>query len=438
MRVAVFGLGYVGSVSAACLADLGHTVIGVDLNPLKLELIESGKTPVLEPGLDELIARNVQTGRLRVSADPEAAVTGSEISIVCVGTPPQPNGSTDLKALERTAATIGSALQATSDRHTVVIRSTSPPGTCRRTIIPTLESQSGLVAGRDFGLAVYPEFLREGTSIGDFHNPPKSVIGEIDPSSGEAVVALHSDMPGPTFRVPLEVAEMVKYSDNAFHALKIAFANEIGAASLEFGIDSHEVMEILCSDTKLNISTAYLRPGFSFGGSCLPKDLRSLIYETRRSDLALPLLESILPSNDEHLRRLIDLIIGLGRRRVGIVGLAFKPGTDDLRESPLVELSERLLGKGFELKIYDPAVSLSRIVGSNREYIDRRIPHLSSLLVDSFDELSQHAEVCIIGSDNAVRIEELASKNGRVIVDLVRLPGTAELRGKAEYVGIAW
>jgi GDP-mannose 6-dehydrogenase len=438
MRAAVFGLGYVGCVSAACLADAGHTVTGVDVNALKVDLLRSGQAPVMEPGLRELIAKNREAGRLSVSDRADEAVMESEISLVCVGTPQHPNGSADLEALERTTESIGHCLAKSATRHTVVIRSTCEPGTCRNVVAPVLERSSGLRAGVDFGLAMNPEFLREGTSIEDFLHPSRTVIGEIDTESGDAVERLYEGIQGSVFRVPLEVAEMVKYADNAFHALKITFANEIGAVSRGFGVDSHEVIEILCADKKLNISTAYLRPGFAFGGSCLPKDLRALVRGARHADLELPLLESILPSNEAQLRRLVDLVVSFDRRRVGVVGLAFKPGTDDLRESPLVELSERLLGKGFNLKIFDPAVSMSRIVGSNREYIDQRIPHIASLLVDTIDELFDHSEVCVIGSNNEQRVEKLAADNGRIIVDLVRLPRASEMGRDSGYVGIAW
>jgi GDP-mannose 6-dehydrogenase len=437
-RIAVFGLGYVGAVSAASLADQGHLVTGVDINPMKVNLLQRGRSPILEPGLDELIAANVEEGRLRASEDAAAAVAGCDVSFICVGTPSLRNGGVDLSAVERSAEAIGEALPGASRRHTVVVRSTTPPGTCRATVIPALEASSGLRAGVDFGVAVNPEFLREGTSLADFRRPAKTVIGELDSAAGDMLERIYAHLPGALFRVPVEVAELVKYVENAFHALKIAFANEVGAASRQFGIDSHVLMEILCSDTKLNISTAYLRPGLSFGGSCLPKDMRGLLHTLRRSDLRLPLLESILPSNEEHLRRLLDLVIGLDRRRVGVVGLAFKPGTDDLRESPLVELSQQLLGRGFELKIYDPVVSLSRIVGTNREYIDRRIPHLASLIVDTPEQLFAHAEVCIIGSHAIGELERLAQGAHVTIVDLVRLPGVDALRDDARYIGIAW
>jgi len=436
MRVAVFGLGYVGCVSAAGFASRGHDVVGIDLNAAKVGLVQDGKTPALEPGLADLVAKSVADGRLRATSDGAAAVADADLSLICVGTPSSDNGSLSTEALERVVETIGRALPA--ERHTVVVRSTTLPGTCDRLVVPLLERASGGTAGKDFGVSVNPEFLREGSSLEDFNRPPKTLIGELDHASGAAVERLYDGFPAPLFRVPLAVAEMAKYVDNAFHALKIDFANEIGAACQAFGLDSHEVMAIFASDSKLNISTAYLTPGFAFGGSCLPKDLRALLYACRHHDVELPLLESIIPSNERHLQRTVDLLLRLGRRRVGIFGLAFKQGTDDLRESPLVELAERLLGKGFELKIFDAAVSFSTLVGANREYIERRIPHLAALMTDSPAEVMSHAEVCVIGAQTPEAIEAVARPNGRAVIDLVRVPDAAARRGEAGYFGVAW
>jgi GDP-mannose 6-dehydrogenase len=438
VRVAVLGLGYVGCVSAAGFASRGHEVVGVDLNPTKVSLIQGGKTPVLEPGLAELVAETVADGRLRATVDGASAVVDADLSLICVGTPSSPNGSLSTEALERVVETIGSALPSARERHTVVVRSTTLPGTCDRLVVPLLERASGGTAGRDFGVSVNPEFLREGSSVADFNHPPKTLIGQLDAASGAAVESLYDGFPAPLFRVPLAVAEMAKYVDNAYHALKIDFANEIGAACQAFGLDSHEVMAVFSSDTKLNISTAYLTPGFAFGGSCLPKDLRALLYACRHHDVELPLLESIIPSNERHLQRAVDLLVRLGRRRVGIFGLAFKEGTDDLRESPMVELAERLLGKGFDLKIFDATVSLSNLVGTNREYIEGRIPHLAALLTDDAAEVVSHAEVCVIGAQTSEAIEAAAHANGRAVVDLIRLPDAAARRGEATYFGVAW
>jgi len=413
-------------------------VIGVDTNPKKVDLVTAGATPVLEPGLGELISAEVAAGRLSATTDAVGAVAASEYSIVCVGTPSASAGGLSLDAVERVASSLGAGLRASPERHTVVVRSTVLPGTTEDVVLPALERASGLEAGRDFGLAVNPEFLREGTALADFEDPPKTVIGELDSASGELVAALYEPLSAPIFRVPLRVAEMAKYVDNAYHATKIAFANEIGALCRVLGIDSYEVMAPFLADRKLNISEAYLRPGFAFGGSCLPKDLRALVHVARHADLQLPLLENVLPSNARHLQRTIEVVLSLGRRRVGLVGLAFKPSTDDLRESPLVALAEALLGKGYDLRIYDPAVSLSRLVGANREYILEHLPHLSDLLVEDVEQVLEHAEVCVVAADSAEAVEAIARADDRHVVDLVRLPNAAARRGEDGYIGVAW
>lgn len=335
-------------------------------------------------------------------------------------------------------STIGAALAHRRTRHTVVVRSTMVPGTSEGLLIPLLERTSGLRAGADFGYAVNPEFLREGSSLKDFFDPVKTVIGELGATSGDAVAHLYDRFPGAVFRLPVRAAEMAKYVDNAFHALKITFANEIGAVCRAFELDSHPVMDTFLADRRLNISAAYLTPGFAFGGSCLPKDLRALLYAARRRDLDLPLLESILPSNEKSIARIVDTVIALGRRRVGMFGLSFKPNTDDLRESPFVELGERLLGKGFQLKIYDPQVSPGQLVGANRQYVATHIPHLSALLADSTDEVLEHADVCIVGAAREETVKALAHSNGRRIIDLVRLPDANVRREREGYVGVAW
>jgi len=438
MRVAVFGLGYVGCVSAACLARRGHHVIGVDTDGMKVQLVDAGTAPVLEPGLPELVSAEAATGRLSATTDATAAVGASEVSMICVGTPSASNGSLGLEAVERVARSIGAALPPAGRRHTVVVRSTVLPGTTEQFVLPLLEEASGLKGGVGFGLAVNPEFLREGTAIADFEDPPKTVIGELDAASGEAAAALYQTLTAPVFRVPLRVAEMAKYVDNAFHATKIAFANEIGALCRAFEIDSHEVMVPFLADRKLNVSEAYLRPGFAFGGSCLPKDLRALVHAARHADVDVPLLESVLPSNARHLQRTIEVVLSLGRRRIGLFGLAFKPGVDDLRESPLVALAEALLGKGYDLRIHDPAVSVSRLVGANREYMLEHLPHLSELLVDDVRSVLDHAEVCIVAASSPEAVAATASTGDRHVVDLVRLPDAAERRGEERYVGVAW
>ncbi|MBB4939079.1 GDP-mannose 6-dehydrogenase [Streptosporangium album] len=438
MRISVFGLGYVGCVSAACLAASGHEVIGVDVNPTKIDLISRGQAPVVEERIGELTAEVVRSGALRATTDVAEAVDSTDISLICVGTPSAPNGSLSTTYLERVAEQIGHVLAGKSDRHTIVFRSTMLPGTCADLLIPILERASGLRAGTGFGVAVNPEFLREGTSVRDFFEPPKTVIGEFDIASGDAVAALYDGIPGEVFRVPVAVAEMTKYADNAFHGLKISFANEIGAICQAIGLDSHRVMDVFLADRKLNISPAYLRPGFAFGGSCLPKDLRGLVYAARRADVSVPLLSHVLPSNEDHLRRAFELVAAAGSRRIGLFGLSFKPGTDDLRESPLVELAERLLGKGYDLRIYDANVSLSRLMGANREYIESRLPHLGDLLSTSADDVLAHADVCVVGCKDPAVLSALDGAGDRTIIDLVRLPDADTRRAHPGYVGLGW
>jgi GDP-mannose 6-dehydrogenase len=438
MRISVFGLGYVGSVSAACLAERGHEVVGVDVNPTKVELLSRGQAPVVEERIGELTAEVVAAGALRATTDVAEAIRATEISLICVGTPSAANGSLSTAYLERVAEEIGGVLAGLDRWHTVVFRSTMLPGTCTDLLIPILEKESGKTAGVEFGVAVNPEFLREGSSVKDFFDPPKTVIGELDSRSADAVARMYEGLPGETFRVPIAVAEMAKYADNCFHGLKIAFANELGAISRALGVDSHKMIEVFLADRKLNISPAYLKPGFAFGGSCLPKDLRGLVYAARRADVAVPLLSHVLPSNEEHLKRAIELITATGKRKIGLFGLSFKPGTDDLRESPLVELAERLLGKGYDLKIYDSNVALSRLMGANREYIEGRLPHLSDLLTNNVDEVFEHAEVCVVGSTEQVVVDALAEPGDRAVVDLVRLPDADARRVTEGYQGLGW
>jgi GDP-mannose 6-dehydrogenase len=438
MDITVLGLGYVGAVSAGCLAKRGHHVIGVDVNPRKVASVNDGQAPVLEPGLPEAIAEARRAGRLRATGDAAEAVLATDVSLVCVGTPSGRHGCLDLGALERVCADIGPALARTQRRHTIVVRSTVLPGTTEETIIAALERSSGRRAGGDFGVAVNPEYLREGSGVADFESPEKTVIGELDAASGDRVAEMYGDVAGRVFRVPIRVAEAAKYVDNAFHALKVGFANEVGALSLEFGIDSHELMEIFKADRKLNISEAYLTPGFCFGGSCLPKDLRALVHRAKGSHVDVPILESVLRSNEAHFRRTYELLTANGRRRVGLFGLAFKPGTDELRESPFVELAERLIGKGYDLRIYDPSIHLPSLTGTNREYIEEHLPHLKQLLAETAGEVVEHAETCIVASRHAEVARALARADGRLIIDLVRLPDTAALRRNAEYHGVAW
>ena len=432
-------MGYVGCVSAACLASRGHRVIGVDVSPDKVAMVSEGRTPVVEERIGELIAEQVTEGRLSATTDSAAAIAATDIALVCVGTPSTPAGDLTTTYLEQVAEEIGTALrEREGDRYTVVIRSTMLPTTCDSVIRPRLEAASGLSAGEGFGLAVNPEFLREGSSVKDFFDPPKTVIGQVDDASGDAVAALYEGLPGPVYRVPLRVAEMTKYVDNGFHALKVGFANEIGAVCKALGLDSHIVMDIFTSDTKLNISPAYLKPGFAFGGSCLPKDLRAITHRARRADTPVPILESILPSNEHQIDRVFRAIEETGKRRVGLFGLSFKAGTDDLRESPMVALAERLLGRGFELMIYDQNVAVSRLLGANRAYVDSRIPHLSKLMASSADAVVNHAEVCVVGAADPDAIAALGRVDDRVVVDLVRFPGSEAYEGRSNYIGVGW
>jgi GDP-mannose 6-dehydrogenase len=439
LRLSVFGLGYVGCVSAACLASRGHRVIGVDVNPQKTEFVAAGRTPVVEERIGELIEAAVAAGDLATSNDPIAAVHDSDVTIVCVGTPSGPGGALSTVYLERASEEIGTALATKDSFHVVVYRSTMLPGTCLDVLVPALERASGKKMGVDFGVCINPEYLREGTSVRDFLDPPKTVVGESDPRSGALVMSLYEGLPGPRFQVPLAVAEMSKYVDNSYHALKIAFANEIGTVCDSVGLDSHQVMDLFLADTKLNVSAAYLRPGFAFGGSCLPKDVRALTHVARRRDLDLPVLAGVLESNEAHLRRCVELVLSYHRRRVGIFGLSFKAGTDDLRESPLVELAERLLGKGHDIRVYDPHVALSRLVGANRAYLDERIPHVADLLTDDPAAVLEHAEVCVVGTTDPKVLAALENVGPDcIVIDLVRVPATSALRSHPGYRGIAW
>jgi len=437
--LSVFGLGYVGCVSAVCFAGRGHDVIGVDVDPRKLELLRQGVAPIIEERIGDLTAEVVSAGRLVVTADAHRAVLDSDITLVCVGTPSTRGGRLSTSYLESVTDDIGAALRDKNGWHTVVYRSTMLPGTCADLLVPRLEHSSGKRAGVDFGVCVNPEFLREGTGISDFLNPAKTVIGECDPRSAELVGQLYEGLPGTMFRVPLGVAEMIKFVDNSYHALKVDFANEIGALCAAFSIDSHDVMDIFLADTKLNLGAAYLRPGFAFGGSCLPKDVRALTHAARSRDVEAPLLSHILPSNEAQVRRAVDKVLALGKRRITLLGLAFKAGTDDLRESPMVELAERLIGKGCVLQIFDPNVAVSCLMGSNEAYIKERLPHLADLLTEDLDRIVEHAEVMILGTRSPETLAALdRAIEGTVVVDLVRLPNVRERRTAEGYVGMSW
>ena len=437
MRLGVFGLGYVGSVAAACLAADGHHVIGVDSNAAKVELVNAGRSPVVESGLEDLIRSGIASGHLSATLSVEAAVLAADLSLICVGTPSSANGSLNFDYVRDVCAQIGSALRHNPAFHTVVVRSTVLPGTVRDVVIPALERASGKQLGHGFAVCFNPEFLRESTAVDDYHRPPKTVIGESAPGAGDAVAALYAGLDAPLFRTSIEAAEMVKYVDNTWHALKVGFANEIGAVCKAFGIDGRGVMEIFCQDTKLNLSPYYLRPGFSFGGSCLPKDVRALRHRVRTLDLDAPILNAILPSNQAHFERGYALVARLGRRRVGVLGLSFKAGTDDLRESPMVDLIERLLGKGYSVRVYDSSVNLARLVGANKDYIVAHVPHIAELMVDSIGEVIDHAEVLVIGN-GAAEFRQLVAQlpADKTVIDLVGIERDGVPDGR--YEGICW
>ena len=437
MKISVFGMGYVGVVAAGCLAEDGHEVVGVDPNRTKVDLVNRGVTPIVEKDIGEIVERNVKAGRLRAGLDVAAAVRETDLSLVCVGTPSQLNGSLDLRFVRKVCEEIGAALRGKPGFHVVVARSTMLPGTMRDTVIPTLEEHSGKRAGVDFGVCNNPEFLREGSAVWDYRHPPKTVIGETDTRSGDLLASLYDKLDAPLVRTGIETAEMVKYVDNVWHALKVAFANEVGNVCKPLGIDSHEVMDIFCKDTKLNLSPYYLKPGFAFGGSCLPKDVRAISYKAKTLDVSVPIINAILPSNQEQIERGIRAVIEKGSKKVGVLGFSFKAGTDDLRESPIVELVERLIGKGYDLRVYDSNVRIASIHGANKDYILNHIPHISKLMVDSIDQVLDHAGTVVIGNGSPeFREVPKLLRGSQQIVDLVRISDTKSVEGV--YDGICW
>jgi GDP-mannose 6-dehydrogenase len=437
LKVSIFGLGYVGTVCAGCLAKEGHEIIGVDPVRVKVQLLNAGKSPIIEADIEEIIADAVKSGRLRATDDSLQAILDTDVSFVCVGTPSQINGNLDLTHVRHVCEQLGQGLKDKTARHTVVIRSTILPGTMRRMVIPVLEENSGKKAGKDFGVCNNPEFLREGSAVMDFASPSKTVIGELDGASGDALAALYAKLDAPLIRTDIETAEMIKYIDNSWHALKIGFANEIGNLCKSFSIDAHRAMAIFCEDKKLNISSAYLKPGFAFGGSCLPKDLRALAYSAKLHDLELPILNAILPSNELQVARGLQLIMEQGHKRIGILGFSFKEGTDDLRESPMIEIIERLAGKGYDVRIYDKNVQVARLVGANRDFILNRIPHISRLMVDNMEAVLQHAETIVIGN-KSTEFESVPQSlhTGQCLVDFVRI--SKDTSNNGEYRGICW
>lgn len=436
MKINIYGLGYVGSVSAACLAADGHDVLGIDVNQDKVDSINRGVGPVVEPGLSELIRHGLVSGKLRATTD---EIEDADISMVCVGTPSNGNGSLCLDYIHRAISQIGEVLGTTKSYHVVCVRSTVLPGTVESQLIPILERHSQKKAGRDFGVCMNPEFLREGSSIRDYNCPPMTIIGQFDARSGDAIHELFARLPAPIFRTDLAVAEMVKYAGNAFHALKITFANEIGNVCKRLGIDATEVMNVFCQDKKLNISSAYLQPGFAFGGSCLPKDLRALLYKAKELDLEPQVLRSILTSNTSQIEQAYGLIRKTGKKRIAVLGLSFKPGTDDLRESPIAELVEMLIGKGFQVAIFDEEVSLARLHGANRQYIEQTIPHISSLMKPSIDSAIAASDVIVVAKHSPEFSEKVQQLNGeKFIIDLVRALPHRTNESEHRYEGICW
>jgi GDP-mannose 6-dehydrogenase len=438
MKVSIFGLGYVGCVSAASFAADGHQVVGVDVNADKVAAINAGRSPIVEPGLDDLLAQSVAQGCLRATIDTAEAIDDSEVSLLCVGTPSRRNGSLDLSYLERVSEQIGGALRNKRGYHVVVVRSTVLPGTTHEVVIPALERESGKKYGEGFGVSVNPEFLREGTALKDFRKPPLTLVGHNHAADASGTIALYQSIDAPLMSTSIRVAEMMKYTSNTWHALKVCFANEIGNLCKKLNVDSHDVMDIFCRDEKLNLSPYYLKPGFAFGGSCLPKDVRALQYRAKELDVDLPMISHILPSNRLQIQTGLDQILETGKKKVGLLGFSFKAGTDDLRESPIVILAEALLGKGISLCIYDKNVSLAKLVGANREYIEKQIPHLSSLLCNTVDEVIQRSEVIVVGNQSPEFVDALSqTRPDQIVIDLVRLPMYGALL-PAEYRGICW
>jgi len=437
MKISVFGMGYVGSVTATCLADRGHEVIGVDVNTDKVKMINAGQTPVLEPSLGNLIRESVRTGRLRATIHLGEAVAATELSLVRVGTPSLKSGRLDLSGMEKVSHELGQALRGKTDFHTFAVRSTTLPGTLETLVIPALEAESGKCVGVDFAVCYNPEFMREGSAVADFNAPPFTVIGAQDPNCAQPVAALYAFLEKPVLHTKIRLAEMLKYVCNAYHALKIAFANEVGTLARAVGVDSHTLMEVFCSDEKLNISCAYLEPGFAFGGACLPKDIRALLYRAKELDVRLPLLEAILPSNHLHLARGLDLILSTGKRRIGVLGLSFKPDTDDLRESPMVELVKALLGEGCQVKIYDAKVELSTIVGANRKFVEENIPHIGARLESSLASVLKNSEVIVLGRE-AKEFKQLREllRPDHIVIQLIRSRNLDEVQ--AHQIGICW
>ena len=438
MNITVLGLGYVGCISAACLAQQGHRVFGVDVNPVKVDFINQGRSPIVERRIDEIIVEVAAFRRLTATTDTITAIAQSDISFICVGTPSHENGGLDLTYVRNVSRDVGRALRQHNAYHVVAVRSTMLPGSLESTVLPLIEEESGKQVGRDFGLCVNPEFLREGSAVDDYYHPPFTLIGAWDQYSSEVMEKLYQAIDAPVYQTDIRTAEMVKYASNAFHALKVTFANEIGVFCKALNIDSHKVMDIFTADSHLNISSKYLRPGFAFGGSCLPKDIRALLYRAKSLDLDLPVLNAILPSNECQIDHAFRMIQRSQRKKIGILGLSFKSGTDDLRESPMVHLVERLLGKGYDLQIYDRNVSMAKLIGANKQYIENVIPHISTLLVPHIGQILTHAEILVVGN-NTPEFRGIVGQveDGQQVIDLARVE-TDISQLNASYQGICW
>jgi GDP-mannose 6-dehydrogenase len=438
MNISIFGLGYVGAVSLACLARDGHRVIGVDIDQAKLDLIAGGKTPVVEEGMVDLMAQVVASGRVSVTRDVGKAVAESEISFICVGTPSAPNGSQDQAAIVRISEELGRAMRAKPEPHVVVFRSTLVPGTVEDVLRPIIERESGKQAGQGFHVCFQPEFLREGSSIRDYDKPPFTIVGANGDAPIAKLKALFAHLPCEFHATSVRSAETVKYCCNNFHALKITFANETARLCEALGVDAFEVMDLVCKDTQLNISKAYLKPGFAFGGSCLPKDLRATMYLAKTRDVELPMLGSVLPSNRVHTDRAIGKVLASGKRQIGMIGLAFKTGTDDLRESPLVLLAEQLIGKGLQLRVYDPDVHLSNLIGANKRFIEQHLPHIGALIRRDLESVVAESELLVLGLGDSGTLEKLRAlvRDDQIVLDLVGIPRQKALRAK--HLGLVW
>ncbi len=439
LSISIFGLGYVGSVSAACFASMGHRVIGVDISRAKVEMMDSGRTPIIEARMGEMVADAHRAGLLRATNDATEAVLNSEVSFVCVGTPSLKNGKLDLSHIEHVAREIGAAIRQKNSPHVFVLRSTVLAGTTETIVLPILEKESGKRCGQSFTVCYNPEFMREGSAVADFMNPPYTILGASDANHLAPLRELYKNTPGTLYETTISVAEMVKYFSNCYHAVKVGFANEMGTMCKHLGVDADAVARIFTSDTKLNISPAYLSPGFAFGGSCLPKDLRAITYKARELDLKLPLLESLTPSNAEHVDRAVEMVLSTGKKKIAQLGLSFKAGTDDLRESPQVQLIKRLLGEGLEVKVWDEDVSLGRLAGSNRQYIEEVIPHIGSVLSADLEAVLAHAEVVILGNKSASK-DRLAKhlRPEQIVIDLIHLDKARRPEGVKIYEGICW